>query len=174
MSTELRWWRLETDSEGKVLSCRLVEGAKSDGEHVFYVKAHDAKEAARRLSNEISRRLLAERRAKYRAEGRCKCGGWRDRPGFKQCQRCYDLDREHERRYQERRKGKEPPPRDRRLVLQERKQLEQSAAVRAAEPNIRLAVLQEVSQAWQDATTNGAFTRWLNQQIAEARGKKVA
>jgi hypothetical protein len=174
MAPELSWWRLTVDEAGKVLACVAVERESKNGQHCFYVKARDAKEAARLLSNEISRRLLAARRAKYKAQGLCECGRRRDNPNFVHCGACLERARLHNERQRARQRGEDVEPLDRRVVLQERKQQDRAQAVEAAKPSLRLNVLLEVQEAWEGSGTNQSFTRWLREQIDAARGKKVA
>lgn len=160
------WFRVTVDAQGKAIDCRPVgsEGTAELG--VFYILAETAKEAARLAGNEQARKLLAARRARYDAEGVCRCGSKRDRPGFKTCSRCSELHKKHEQRVALRRQGVDVPKPDRRAVLQERKQTEAEAA--------RLEVLEEVRAQWRMHPTVGGFTRWLENEIAKVAGRKVA
>jgi hypothetical protein len=160
-----RWWRVEVSATGKVLSCVAVESA-GDENRWFYVQAASAELAAKAAINAHCARLLAARRARYRAEGLCDCGRIRDNTTFVSCARCLERSRIHRLRYESRQRGEDVLPLDRRKVLLERKEAESAS--------LRLAVLLEVQQAWQDLPTNGSFTRWLTEQIATARGRKVA
>jgi hypothetical protein len=160
------WFRVVVDGSGKAVDCKPVgsEGTAELG--VFFVLAESAKEAARLARNDHDRRLLAARRARYDAEGVCRCGAKRDRPGFKTCARCSELHKKHEQRVALRRQGIEVPKPDRRLVLQERKQTEAEAA--------RLEVLEEVRKAWINNRTVGAFSAWLNGEIEKASRGRAA
>ncbi len=169
-----RWFRVQVGLDGKVTSCREVETEGAGGASVYYKLALDAEAAARSALSAHAAKLLAARRAENRAKGRCRCGGELGDGGFVTCERCRDLSKEYQARETLKAKGIEPPHRDRRDVLQKKKQEDRLSAVIAAAPTLRLSVLLEVSRAWQDSTTNGSFTRWLNAQIADARGKRVA
>lgn len=172
--SRFRWFRVEMNGSGAVASCREVEAAGDDSRAVYYLQALDAKAAARKALNAHAARLLATRRAKYKTEGRCKCGAPLEKVGgFKQCQRCRDLARVYDEREALRKKGIEPPPRDRREALHERKVEEIKSVIRSAEPSLRLGVLMEVQRAWASSHNNAEFTKWLQAEIAAARGRKA-
>lgn len=171
----LRWWRIEVNEDGKVLSCVAVEHVEKNGKLFFYVQAHDQKEAGRIAWNRFCRDIQRVRRVKLAREGKCPwCGRATDRESGKRCSRCLDSDKVYKKRQTAKEAGKVVPPLDRSIAVAARKAEEREATVAAAKPSLRLDVLLEVQQAWQDASTNGLFTRWLNQQIAAARGRKVA
>jgi hypothetical protein len=161
----LAWYRIELDSAGKVASCREVAEAGTDS-RVYFFRAQSAKQAASQALNAHAAKLLAARRARYGAEGLCRCGGKRDRPGFKSCARCDSRDRVHEERKRARDRGEVVPPLDRRTVLLERKTDEAS--------QLRLAVLREVQDAWIQNRTVGAFSAWLVREVEKLAGKRVA
>jgi hypothetical protein len=160
------WFRVVVDGKGKAIDCRPVGSEGTTELGVFFVLADSAEAAAKQAINAQAARLLAARRARYDAEGVCRCGSKRDRPGFKTCKRCSDLHKKHEQRVALRRAGHDVPKPDRRTVLQERKQTEAEAS--------RLDVLEEVRAAWRNHNTVGGFTRWLEAEIAKLAGRKVA
>lgn len=77
----MSWYRVELDDRGSVLSVTLQSKALESTRSVIYVEAR-GQEAAGKLAERLySRRKVKERRAKYRAEGKCPCG--RDRGALK-------------------------------------------------------------------------------------------
>jgi hypothetical protein len=173
-SPALRWWLLQLDAEGKVLSCTSVEQSAANGERWFYVQARDEKAAQRTALNAYMRELQRRRRVELDKAGKCRwCGRKADR-GTKRCSICVAKDAVYTQRHNARVRGESVPPLDRRAALAARKTEETTAVVKAAAPSLRLDVLLEVQEAWQSAATNGVFTRWLTDQIAAARGRKVA
>jgi hypothetical protein len=164
------WFRVVVDGSGKVIHCQAAgdEGTAELG--VFYILAENAKAAAQQAINRHAAKMLAARRARYDAEGLCKCGRKRDRvldgKLLKVCTGCTSRHKVHEQRKLARIRGEAVPPLDRRVVLQERKQTEAEA--------IRLAVLEEARQAWRNHPTVGGYTRWLENEIAKLSQRKVA
>jgi hypothetical protein len=170
VSQELQWWLLRLDATGKVLSCSPVDQAAKNGESWVYIQARDAKAAERAALNSYMREVMRRRRAELDKAGKCRwCGRVADR-GTKRCSVCLAKDVA----YQKRGRDKAVPVLDKRVAVAQRKAEERSEFVAEAVPSIRLSLLIEVQEAWQNASTNGLFTRWLNEQIAAARGKKVA
>lgn len=165
------WFRVVVDGSGKVIHCQAAgdEGTPELG--VFYVLAENAKAAAQQAINRHAAKMLAARRARYHAEGLCKCGRKRDRPNpagglFQVCSGCASRHAVHEERKRQRDRGETVAPLDRRVVLQERKQTEAEA--------LRLEVLQECRDAWRSHATVGGYTRWLESEIAKLSQRKVA
>jgi hypothetical protein len=171
MKTKRTWFRVVVDGAGKAIHCQAVGDEGSAELGVFYVLAESAKAAAQQAINAHAARLLAARRARYDAEGLCKCGRKRDRPNptgglFKVCSGCATRHAVHEERKRKRDRGEVVAPLDRRAVLQERKQTEAET--------LRLDVLQECRDAWRKHSTVGGYTRWLENEIAKLTGRKVA
>lgn len=161
----MNWFRVEMNEAGQVASCREVDAAGTEA-RVYYFRARSAKQAAQQALSAHAAALLAARRRRYAAEGRCQCGGKRDRPGLITCQRCSDRQKLHKQREQAKARGEEVAPIDRRTVLLERKDNEAST--------IRLAVFEEVQAAWLSNRTVGAFSAWLNGEVEKLAGKRVA
>jgi hypothetical protein len=161
------WWRVELSESGKVLKCsEAIEPPVKPGcASIFYVLAVDQAAAERAAFNAYCAANNRRRRARYDAEGKCRCGRPRDTE-FKRCSACLALDREHDERYKARKRGETVPPRDRLAVDARRKQNEAQQA--------RLAVLREVEQAWLEASTNKLFTAWLKREIEAITGRRVA
>jgi hypothetical protein len=164
-----RWFRVVVDDKGKAVDCRPVgdEGTASLG--VFYILAADASEAARKAGNEHARVRLAARRARYVAEGLCKCGRTRDREnptgGFwKDCSSCAASMKRHDERAAARKRGEDVPKPDRRAVLLERKEQDAGA--------IRCSTLIEV-QNMHAKLGLVPFKRWLAGQIDALAGRKA-
>ncbi|HKY40688.1 MAG TPA: hypothetical protein VJN18_32355 [Polyangiaceae bacterium] len=171
---DLRWWRLEVDAKGKVVSCTPVEFAEKDGKSWFYVRARNQEGAGRLAMNAY---ILARQRIRLKrlkAEGKCVCGRKNDRPGKTNCTICVAKERDYDARRRARERGEEIPRPDRRIADAERRATEDGEFVERAAPTVRLNTLLEVQQAWQDSNTNANFTRWLLDQIAAAGGVKRA
>lgn len=150
------WFRVTVDDAGKVIDCRPVSSEGSDELGVYFFRAISAAAAGKLAANAHSARLLAARRARYEAEGLCKCGRERDRKGFKTCSGCNDRHKVHVERKRARERGEEVPPLDRRTVLQERKRSELDS--------VRFETLLDVQRV---LTRQGAegLRRWLGVQL---------
>lgn len=172
---DLRWFRLEIDTAGKVVSCVPVERAEQNGRSWVYVQAADAKAAQRAGMNAYMRDVMRVRRAELDRQGKCRwCGRKNDRAQGKRCSICSAKDIAYSQRQRDKAAGKPVPALDRKVAIAERKNEERSQVVAAAAPSLRLAVLIEVQCAWEDAPNNGAFTKWLAEQIDAAGGKRRA
>ncbi len=172
---DLRWFRLEIDSVGKVLSCVAVERAEQRSSCWVYVQATDEAAAHRIGLNAYMRVVMRKRRERLKAEGKCCwCGRKNDREPGKRCTLCLGKDSEYGKRKNARVAGKPVAPLDRRVAIAERKREEQSQVVAAVAPSLRLAVLEEVQDAWCNTSTNGQFTAWLVKEIERAGGKRRA
>jgi hypothetical protein len=165
MAIKLQWWRVEVDGAGKVVSCRAVDAAGAEGS-AYYFEAFSPEQATKQAQKSHDAKLLQARRERYDAEGVCRCGGKRDRPGFKTCSRCSARHKLHEDRKAAKLRGETVAKPDRRTVLLERK--------RSEADDLRLDVLREVQQAWLNNPTVGAFSRWLNGEVEKLAGKRVA
>lgn len=72
------WWRVEFGHEGEV-TCTPVYAARSrEDQRVWYVEAENEETARAKAMRMRARARLAERRAKYKAQGLCRCGRARD------------------------------------------------------------------------------------------------
>ena len=174
MADRKSWWRIEVNASGKVVDCRVVEHADADGSHVFYVRASNQKEAGREAWNAYCRAVMRARRVKLKAENKCRCGRPNDREPGKRCTICLEADKTYGKRARERAAGKKVEPLNRQDALQRRRAEEQQRAVEQTKPSVRLQVLLEVQEAWQNASNNAAFTRWLNAEIEKLTGRRVA
>lgn len=170
----MRWFRIELDDAGRVLSCHAVEAAEQGNRRYVYVEAVDSEHAARLALNAYQRQLMRQRVRRLRDEGKCQCGRKNDRAPKSRCTSCHERRASDDARRRARANGEQIPRPDRRIADALRKATETAQAVAVVAPSLRLDVLVEVQQAWQDASTNGHFTRWLSEQIAAARGRKVA
>jgi hypothetical protein len=82
------WYRVEIDDAGRVVSVTLQSKAGESTRSVVYVEAK-GQDAAGKLAEKLySRRKVKERRAKYRAEGKCNCGRPREDEEFLSCRVC--------------------------------------------------------------------------------------
>jgi hypothetical protein len=168
-----QWFRVLVDANGKAVDCKPVSAEGDEKGGVFYFLATSAGAAARLATKSHEARLLAARRARHHAEGRCKCGRPRDRKNpagglFLVCSGCDERHQVHEERRKARKRGEEVPPLDRREVLQERKRSELDSS--------RLATLIEVQRtADRFRRDPRAFANWLIKEIeALTRGKERA
>jgi hypothetical protein len=156
---DLRWFRVETDSKGRVLSVSLVECAGTDEKRVFYVPAGDedaARELGRKAFNAYAAARNRENRARLRAEGRCDCGRERDLPG-KNCSVCLQKSREYDARALARKHGENVPPADWKGSRDARRAADAEA--------LRLSVLEEVDQVWRSKGAVG-LRIWLRRELA--------
>jgi hypothetical protein len=161
------WFRVTVDASGKVTDCRPVASKGNAEGGVFFFAAKTAAAASKLAANTHARLLLAARRARYREEGKCKCGGERDEAEFLTCSRCRSNAKVHEARKGLRKAGIEPPPLDRREALAERKQLEHQS--------VRFAVLVEVQATLERCRKDPkSFERWLAGQIEKLSRKDTA
>jgi hypothetical protein len=161
------WFRVTVDGAGKVTDCRPVASKGDAKGGVFFFAAKTAAAASQLAARTHARLQLAERRAQYAREGRCKCGGERDDDALKTCSRCRGNAKVYSARATVRKAGIEPAPLDRRAALQERKQHEHSG--------VRFAVLVEVQATLERCRRDPkSFERWLAGQIEKLTGKDSA
>lgn len=175
---DLRWWRIETNAEGKVVSCVAVEHAEKDARCWFYVQAVSdaaAREAARLAHYRGS---SMRRRRELIAQGKCGWCGLKGDRGAQRCSKCLLADQGYQQRRRAKDAGKPFVPADKKATLAMNRTLrkveERKEVIQEAEPSLRLSVLLEVEKAWLDNPRLAGFTQWLQKQIAAARGKKVA
>jgi hypothetical protein len=141
-------FRVEFRPDGSLDSCIEMDRGVPEGVLVVYVEAKDSQHAIHRARQRL---LQRERRARYDAEGQCKCGRPRDAGG----QLC------HTRRARNRaaKRGVSAGPKG-------PKHLARRADIRATE---RFATLLEVARVL--AEVGPAFIgRWLDEQIEELVG----
>jgi hypothetical protein len=163
--TQAIWWRVELTADGTVASCVAVETKPEtpDGA-VVYVLAETEK-LARYKAYKLRQKLIQrERRARYRADGKCQCGRELDDPEFKKCTLCRQRNEVHRARSD----GKLPPlkPGEKGARIQERR-LE-------LRDMVRLEVLLEVSTKLLNCRSNREFKQWLEDAIRKAGGKSRA
>lgn len=75
------WYRVEFDARGHVVRVTLQSAPGESTNTVVYVEAKGIEAAGKLAERLYSRRKVAERRAKYKAEGKCPCGRERDLDG---------------------------------------------------------------------------------------------
>jgi hypothetical protein len=160
------WFRVLVDRSGKVVDCKPVSGAGDAEGGVFYFRALSAKDAGQLASNEHARLTLAARRARYRAEGLCRCGGPRENKTLARCKRCTERQAVHCERRAAKERGETVPPLDRRVVLQEKRDATADA--------VRLSTLEDVQRAWLRNSTVGGFSAWLVDEIKKLAKKTEA
>lgn len=173
------WWRVEFGHDGDV-TCTPVYAARSrEDQRVWYVEA-DSEETARAKALRMrARARLAERRAKYKAQGLCRCGRERDSDQHSECALCRERHAVDEQRRAERlgvsRNGAKlhrgPVAGDQR-VSPGPMQAQRRAGLKQTE---RLAVLLEVRNEFERTRQLGMerdrhFQFWLASQINKAKG----
>lgn len=170
MADARRWWRIEVGADGKVVSCRQVEDvdAGQNGGGVFYVKALNRADAGRLAWNDYCRRQQQHRHVELKAQGKCPyCGRPNDRTAGKRCSFCLSAE-------SGRKKAKRATARGELVELPNRAA---SIAARANDERreLRLALLGEVREAFEQMSTVGEFARWLAQRIrAESPSQPAA
>jgi hypothetical protein len=183
MTDAATWWRIELNVNGKILTTRRVESSEINSKTVVYVQAFheiDARTEARKAYNAYMRAAMMRRRKRLIAEGKCGwCGEHNDRDPEKRCTVCVGRELNYNKRRRDKAAGRTVPKLDRSTVLAERRErLDKSLvenAVAGAATSHRLQVLQEVQQAWLENRTVGAFSMWLNGEIAKlSNAKRVA
>lgn len=173
------WWRVEFGHEGEI-TCTPVYAARGrEDQRVWYVEA-DSEEAARAAAIRMrARARLAERRAKYKAQGLCRCGRERDSEQHRECALCRERHATDEKRRSERigvsrnaaKLHRGPVAGDQR-VNPGPMQAQRRAGLKQTE---RLAVLLEVRSEFERTRKLGMerdkhFLLWLIGQINKAKG----
>jgi hypothetical protein len=161
----LVWYRVRLDRAGKVTSCEQVDSTGDAGMFVFYVRAKSLEAAGKLAFNAYCAANNRRRRARYAAEGKCRCGRERDGDTLR-CSECLAKQPVYEERRKAKLRGEPVAPLNVAETYAKRRESEAAA--------LRLAVLMEVREAWRDQPNNGAFTRWLTGQIEAIAGKRVA
>lgn len=154
----MKWWRLETDEHGKVLSCREVESAGTGSHYVFYVRSETRADARRSAWNAYCKVRQRERHVRLTAEGRCPyCGRGQDREAGKRCSTCLANRNGRNRERRAHARGEV-------VVLSTRAE---AVAARASEERRVLAVqlLTEVQEQFQCSNTVGQFAQWLRDRL---------
>lgn len=163
----MTWYRVEFDDRGRVVACDTAEQELySNGHAVVYIAAESEELARIKAQHRRAYMLLKERRARYRAEGKCRCGR-ETVPGGLTCEVCRERQRDdNARQYAARRAangGQRLSPRDAQVAR--RSEVKQSA---------RLEVLLEVRRVYERFlnTQKGSFVEWLYAEINEAKKVK--
>jgi len=156
-----RWWRVEVDAAGKVVSCAAAEWCEENGSCVIYVRASSKRDAGREAWNEHCRRQQAQRNTRLRKEGKCVgCGRVSDRDGSR-CTGCLARERSYKSRKRKKDRGEPVPPKPSRVeALAKGRERDRE--------NAELALLLEVQEAW-TANTARTFGQWLSARIARVR-----
>lgn len=166
------WYRVELDSEGAVISSKLVESAGADRGGVFYIRAKSPEAAGKAAFNAYYKLRLRARRAKLRAEGKCDCGRARDvpvKPGSKElramCAGCLKNNMESHERKRRRDAGEDVPSPDKSETLRLRREAERS--------ELRLDTLRQVNRQFL-ALPKVDFMRWLQKELTALVGRSAA
>lgn len=163
---EFSWFRVETDADGAIVSCVLVEAAGKAGPGVFYVEAFDLPHARKLGESSFAARRLRKRRAEWSKAGRCtKCGGERG-PTGKRCSVCQEMKRAENARAYRRGRG-EFVPAPTRQEGAERRQDAVAASSRAE-------TLREVLRWFHALPDRRRFLSKLEELIASESGKDRA
>lgn len=172
----LSWFRIELHRDGSVKTCAPCDApaAVHAGSRVFFAQGATATEAqkqAKALFNSYFAEKTKAARAKRKADGKCRCGRPRDRKhpvgGFwQQCRVCAARQDVYRERYET------PVAKPARNEVA--KAEECTSRVRDRKAEMRLEVLVEVQEAWESASNNQAFTRWLRAELAKALAPRTA
>lgn len=160
MAKPLFWFRIELNAAGKVVSCRRVDACgDAEAGAVYFLRALSDKDASKKAFNEYHRLRLAARRARYAAEGKCKCGRERDgetedQRALAQCQRCLKLEREQKKRRANELRGIPVEPIDKSARFHERRADEKLDLLKAVRLQFQRLTMRE-------------FGVWLNGEIAK-------
>ena len=161
---DLSWYRVALKKNGKIDSIRRVEGPSDDDNLVYYIRAASLDAAEREVYNRYARIKLREKRAKYKAEGRCRCG--RERGGnFAMCSVCLERSSAARKKYPGK-NGVKGAPRD-----EEARVASNQARQRDRRRELRLEALLEVREAWMKSPSVAVFGHWLSEQIKDALNK---
>ena len=154
----LRWWRLELDAKGSVVSCIAVEHRGEAGERRFlYVEAHDQAEAGRLAWNAYCRLAQVRHRAKMTREGKCPwCGRQQDRKAGRRCSVCLSNDRARAATNKAIKAGQNVAAPDGLVTRAARLERERG--------EFRLQILGEVRKVAVERTPR-EFFRWLDEQL---------
>lgn len=167
----MKHWAIAFDITGKVLSVEEVSVSLPAGTADHEVVRAASKGEARKLGYNLycARKKREAKKRKY-ANGQCMCGRKQDRPhpsgGFwKVCLVCKERQDKVYRPQQAQRVkdgtvGKIPRDEASRVAAC-------SERVRDRKAEMKLEVLMEVRQVWQNSRTTGQFTRWLSEQIEQ-------
>lgn len=159
----MNWYRAVFDSE-KLLyiqQCEHMEDLNGIS-HVIYVRAKSEEQARLLAQKERQKDALRARREHYVSLGKCRCGRDREDIRFAKCQKCRKRQSTYRKRSKAKERGENVEP------------LSKAVAYRERMAEYRLKVLLEVSKAWERSGTNGTFTTWLHDQIAELQRAAVS
>ena len=168
-------WAVFFTGEGKLKSAERIAGKLQDGSAGFVVEADDQEEAVRlarplwmAYSREYARKKTAERRKRFDAEGRCRCGRPRNvqdpkRPGevMRTCDVCQERSKSTLERYRSRGTKTDSEVAAKGQALR----LEHSAQrTRNRRAELRLETLLEV-RAMAEKLKPGEFRVWLHREV---------
>ncbi len=176
----MKWFKVELHSDGTVKTCTPSEQPSlvRVSRKVFLVQAADPAAAtaqARKHWNLYASELKRVANERNRAAGNCRCGRKKDRArpdsGFySTCAVCSVRQVVHNERYEARKAAGAPlAQRDERARVEAC-----TLRVRDRKAEMRLETLLEVQRAWEGASNNQAFTRWLREELAKALAPRTA
>lgn len=155
----MKWWRIETDAAGKVLSCQEVESVGKDSRRVFFVRGETRDEARRRAWNAYCAVRQRARHVRLIAEGKCPhCGRPNDRQATR-CSKCLEQRNARSLRKRAIARGDVVPMPSRADAVAARANDERRA--------MRVELLTEVQENFQRFGTVGQFARWLADRIRQ-------
>jgi hypothetical protein len=159
------WFRVEHDEAGNLKSCAEIAWSEfKRQDRTFYVEA-ECREMAIAHASYLAKQRDARRsrRRRYREAGLCpSCG--RDPGENIYCRVCLDCSENSKARARAKVRSESVAPLPPKSVALERR-------AESLEFAIRLAILEEVHQAWLHSQTDQAFTGWLMSAIATAKRK---
>lgn len=160
----MTWWRVEFNSNGKVLSCVQCKPASERTGSVIYTRGTSESNARTRAVCIRARIEKAERKRKYLSEGRCgQCGDPKD-AALKSCARCLKRAGEYKARTMARHRGEEVP----RLC----KSTAMSETRADRERSVELRVLLEVRAAFRNPARVKNFDTYLTERIERVRPRE--
>lgn len=154
-----RWWRIEMDTDGRMVKAEPVEAVGQNGLGVLYVLAFDIQAAKKAAFNTYCALRNKIRRARYHSEGKCGCGRARDIEGNRKCSECIRQRHRSKDRANAKKRGEPVEVLDKTETYRKRRETERQ--------ELRLEVLREVRE---QATSlpPRAFYRWLDEQLQPA------
>jgi hypothetical protein len=160
------WFRVELDAKGNALSCtQLAKAPVGEAGGLYFFRATTAKSATQLAFREYHRLRQVSRRARYAAEGKCRCGRSRkdETPEERKrsvCAACLKLARVDHERQSLKAKGLLAPPVDKAALFRDRRTEE------------KLELLKEVSDKFMQSSMR-TFGLWLQEEIEKLQPKEA-
>jgi hypothetical protein len=158
---ELRWFRVELNSHGLVISCEPVEEAQRSSGSVVYLRALSRDRAIEKAAKAHIAHGQKELRAQRKRDAVCiQCGRALDPESTSLCPVHLEHQRVRTENYRARKRGVEVPASVRAPLRSEQERRDLS-----------LAVLVQVRNAWRHKS-EAQFGKWLNEMIGRNLNEK--